>query len=206
MSSGLLQVFVELWNLHGNSNYILYWIHGVTCSDSIYHKSWLQASNNTGIINTYIRLWLSESEQVTPADSIKFRVGPRVRQTPEEGLKIYRPKRWRNNNKEEDSSPKTLNDKKKISGLCIYHLVKINSLEQFPVDHLSQLFDNIGLAVRVFANGPGDLRSISGRVIPKTLKMVLDVSLLNTQHYKVRIKGKVEQSRERSSALPYTLV
>ena len=65
---------------------------------------------------------------------------------------------------------------------------------------------DIGLAVRVFANGPGDLRSIPGRVIPKTLKMVLDVSLLNTQHYKVRIKGKVEQSRERSSALPYTLV
>ena len=29
--------------------------------------------------------------------------------------------------------------------------------------------------------------------------------LLNTQHYKVRIKGKVEQSREWSSALPYTL-
>ena len=40
----------------------------------------------------------------------------------------------------------------------------------------------------------------------KDLKMVLDTSLLNTQQYKVRIKGKVEQSRERSSALPYTLV
>ena len=53
-----------------------------------------------------------------------------------------------------------------------------------------------GLAVRVFANGPGDLGSIPGRVIPKTQKMVLDASLLNTQHYKVRIKGKVEQSRE----------
>ena len=56
---------------------------------------------------------------------------------------------------------------------------------------------DIGLAVRVFANGPGDLGSIPGRVIPKTQKMVLDASLLNTQHYKVRIKGKVEQSRER---------
>ena len=65
---------------------------------------------------------------------------------------------------------------------------------------------DISLAVRVFANGLGDLRSIPGRVIPKTLKMVLDASLLSTQHYKVRIKGKVEQSRERSSALPYTLV
>ena len=54
-----------------------------------------------------------------------------------------------------------------------------------------------------FANGPGDLGSIPGRVIPKTLKMVLDTTLLNTQHYKVRFKGKVEQSWEWSSALPY---
>ena len=65
---------------------------------------------------------------------------------------------------------------------------------------------DIGLAVRVFANGPGELGSIRGLVIPKTQKMVLDASWLNTQHYKVRIKGKVEQSRERISALPYTLV
>ena len=34
--------------------------------------------------------------------------------------------------------------------------------------------------------------------------MVLDTSLLNTQYYKVRIKGKVELSRENRSALPYT--
>ena len=64
----------------------------------------------------------------------------------------------------------------------------------------------ISLISRVFANGPGDRGSIPGRVIPKTQKMVLDAALLNTQHYKVRIKGKVEQSRERSSALSYTLV
>ena len=50
--------------------------------------------------------------------------------------------------------------------------------------------------VRVFANGPGDLGSIPGQVIPKTQKMVLDASLLNTQLYKVRIKGKGKQSRE----------
>ena len=59
---------------------------------------------------------------------------------------------------------------------------------------------------RVFANDPGDLGSIPGGVIPKTLKMVLDTSLLNTQHYKVRIKGKEEQSREKSSALLNTSV
>ena len=60
--------------------------------------------------------------------------------------------------------------------------------------------------VRVFASGPGDLGSIPGRVIPKTQKMVLDFSLLNTQYYKVGIKGKVGQSLERCSAFPYTLV
>ena len=58
----------------------------------------------------------------------------------------------------------------------------------------------------MFANGPWDQGSVLGRVLPKTQKMVLDISLLNTQHYKVRTKSKVEQSKERSSALPYTLV
>ena len=36
--------------------------------------------------------------------------------------------------------------------------------------------------------------------------MVLDASLFNTQQYKVGIKGKVEQYRERSSAPHYTSV
>ena len=51
------------------------------------------------------------------------------------------------------------------------------------------------MMVRVFANGPGDLDSISGWVIPNIQKMVLDTSLHNTQHYKVGIKGKMEQPR-----------
>ena len=63
---------------------------------------------------------------------------------------------------------------------------------------------DIGLMSRVFANGPGDQGSIPDRVIPKTQKMVLDDALYNTQNYKVRIKGKVELSREWSSALPNT--
>ena len=59
---------------------------------------------------------------------------------------------------------------------------------------------------RVFANGLGDWGLIPGQIIPKTQKMILDAALLNTQHNKVRIKGKVEQSREWSSTLPYTSV
>ena len=68
------------------------------------------------------------------------------------------------------------------------------------MDQIEQF--NIGLVGRVSANGPGDLGSIPGHIISKTLKMVLDTSLLNTQQYKVHIKSKVEQSWERSSALP----
>ena len=60
--------------------------------------------------------------------------------------------------------------------------------------------------VRVFTNGPGDLGSIPGQVLPNIQKMLLDATLLNTQHYKERVKGKVDLSRKRSSALPYTLM
>ena len=42
------------------------------------------------------------------------------------------------------------------------------------------LVPDFSIMVRVFANGPGDLGSIPGQVIPKTQKMVLDTSLLNT--------------------------
>ena len=59
---------------------------------------------------------------------------------------------------------------------------------------------------RVFTNGLGDQDPIPGRVIPKTQKMLLDAALLITQYYKVWLKGKVEQSWEWSSALPYTSV
>ena len=49
----------------------------------------------------------------------------------------------------------------------------------------------------VFANGPRDWGSIPGRVIPKTQKMVVDASLLNTRHYKVRIKAKWSHPEKR---------
>ena len=60
------------------------------------------------------------------------------------------------------------------------------------------------MMVRVFSNGPGDTDSIPRRV--KDSKIVLDAPLLNTRDYKVRIKGKVEQFREKGGALLYTLV
>ena len=79
-------------------------------------------------------------------------------------------------------------------------------MSQKVVCQLVQLNKNTLYHIDVFANGPEDLGSIPGWVIPKTQKMVFDTTLLNPQHYEVRIKGKVEQSRERSSAFPYTLL
>ena len=58
---------------------------------------------------------------------------------------------------------------------------------------------------RAFAKSPRD-RFNDRLSNTKDSKMVLDASLFNTHNYKVWIKGKVEQFREKSSALPYTLV
>ena len=85
------------------------------------------------------------------------------------------------------------------SWLQSFKAVEFDNKYILIISSLNWLIDLVG---RVFANGSGDLGSIPGHVIPKTLKMVLDTSLLNTQQYKVCIKGKVEQSKERSSALP----
>ena len=95
-----------------------------------------------------------------------------------------------------------------IQSSLLLNLILSQQRKKLPNEDncLSLQFLLIRLVGRIFANGPGDLGSIPCRVIPKTLKRVLDTSLLNTQQYKVRIEGKVEQSWERSSALPYTLV
>ena len=52
-----------------------------------------------------------------------------------------------------------------------------------------------------FDNGLGYRGSIPCQVITKTQKRVLDATFLNTQNYKVRIKDKVENSREWSCTL-----
>ena len=59
----------------------------------------------------------------------------------------------------------------------------------------------IGLVGRVFTNGPEDLVSILSRIIPKTLKMVLDTSLLNTQHVSQYI-SKVKWSNSGKGVAP----
>ena len=58
----------------------------------------------------------------------------------------------------------------------------------------------IGPVGRVFANGPGDLGSIPGRVIPKTLKRVLDTSLINIQQ--IRLLSRVKRSNPGKGVAP----
>ena len=57
---------------------------------------------------------------------------------------------------------------------------------------------------RVLPNDPEDRGSIDGRVIPKT-KKILDAALINTQHDKVSIKIKMEQSKEGFTPSPTQL-
>ena len=54
---------------------------------------------------------------------------------------------------------------------------------------------------RVFTYGPGDRGSIPGRVLPKIQNMIPDTSLLDTQYYKVRINGNLEQSWKKGAVL-----
>ena len=65
--------------------------------------------------------------------------------------------------------------------LCIYAYVVAGQ-------NLMPKFDQFWIIE--FANGPGDLGSILSRVILKTLKMVLDTFLFNTQQYKVHTRVK----------------
>ena len=85
---------------------------------------------------------------------------------------------------------------------CIYVCIQVSIYIYIYI----YIYRPIGLVGRVFTNGPGDRGSIPGRIIPKNQKTVLDASLMNTHHYKLGIKGKVEQSWERSNTLPNTSV
>ena len=94
--------------------------------------------------------------------------------------------------------------------LRVYQIMKTKILnvkvfaDQFILKYLFLSLDQqkISLLGRVFPNDLRDQCSIPGRVRPKTQKMVINAALLNTQHFKVQIKGKVVQSSERSSVLP----
>ena len=57
-----------------------------------------------------------------------------------------------------------------------------------------------GIMVRVFCNGSGNLGSISGRVIPKTQKIVLDPSLTLSI---IRYRSRVKWSNPKKGVMPF---
>ena len=59
---------------------------------------------------------------------------------------------------------------------------------------------------RVFTKWSGRLRFIPKSTYTKNSLLILNAALPNTQDHKVRIKGKVDQSRVWSCTLPYALV
>ena len=93
---------------------------GVACSDSV-SRNRVQVLSIPVYYSLVVRIesatfrWLS-SEKLREPTPITItpcvREGSRVQQTPEEGRRTYRPKRWGNNNKEEDKNPKNLNNQK----------------------------------------------------------------------------------------------
>ena len=64
--------------------------------------------------------------------------------------------------------------------MYICSVVKGDPKAPFSIAITSRYYWLIGLVSRVFVSRPGHLGSIPGRVIPKTLKMVLDTFLLNS--------------------------
>ena len=58
----------------------------------------------------------------------------------------------------------------------------------------------------MFKKCPGESDSIPGRIVPEKSKIVLGIFLFNTRHETVRIKGKVEQSKEKHPPLHHGVV
>ena len=102
--------------------YIFVWTYQcVSCLNFWDEACWFLSLRVFGLLSSSLLLFPQRFSQYilrpssgvcrTRGRSSKFREGFRVRQTPEEGRRTYRPKRYGNNNKDEDNSPKTLSDK-----------------------------------------------------------------------------------------------
>ena len=116
--------------------------------------------------------------------SSKFREGSRVRQTPEEGRRTYRPKRCGNNNKDEDNSLKTLNDKKWTTWSLFFFFSEKNRLfwRSFSLK-LCFIVNSLSQCIRP------EIRCLTPKLPPGTstnLSCQLHVSHVHTQVYLLR--------------------
>ena len=122
---------------------------------------WLQANNNTGILSSYTRLWYSinpnrictcnlqmiVSLELNKGCGSKFHVGSRVQQAPEENWRTHQLKHCEYKHKDEDNSPKTLNDKR-------FSFILINSFycKLIPSNYYLLLFLKKYISVYFFLN------------------------------------------------------
>ena len=63
------------------------------------------------------------------------------------------------------------------------YTVNVTDQNSLTAYQTTESYIYIYIYIYMFTNGLGDQGSIPGRVIPKTQKIVLDASLLGTQHY-----------------------
>ena len=101
--------------------------------------------------------------------SLKFHEGSRIWQIPEEGRRTYRPKRYGNNNKDEDNSLKTLNDENHQASSQKFRQLTCSFLVQFWLNSFHpgfllesnyckfQLYYNIPFQTNTFEKGTKSL-------------------------------------------------
>ena len=84
----------------------------------------------------------SETRGLNGRRASKSHLGSRVQQeTSEEGWSIYRPKRYEYKNKDEDNSPKTMNDKKQVYLVtrCILKEM-LNLIKSYVTESITLIF------------------------------------------------------------------
>ena len=106
---------------------------------------------------TFNRIRISNLHELNKGHGSKFHVGSWVWQIPEEGKKTYQAKHSKYNNKEEDNSPKTLNDK-------IIKLSLKNSDNYFTKQQNEYIYIYIYIYMEV-NNGVQYLKKLDNKVI-----------------------------------------
>ena len=126
--------------------------------------------------------------------SLKFWEGSLVRQTTEEGRRTYRPKRCGNNNKDEDNSPKSLNDKKECNSYldceCKYDFSKTLPFSLCNVLNKHQRFRAKNLFLKLWRSFR--LRPLQSQICVEEVSIGLLTNLLDSDIMSVMGGGDVQ--------------
>ena len=108
--------------------------------------------------------------------SSKFLEAYRVRQTPEEGRRTYRPKRCGNYHKGEDNCPKTPNDKNRI--LCAWGYVYVSLLLSISSSFVACSY----MSLNIHIYKPRSLFSVAVSIIYFVLTLFLTLYFISLRH------------------------